>query len=750
MANTKKHSKKKEDDGEAEEKHCICDSKDYSTLMICCDYCLIWYHVECVKVTETQAKIFKKFACHFCTAKDPSCVTLHKKWAKGVVMSKHRGSKSGGSAKNKESNAGKEKKGERETKSGGTEKRRRERERSGESSSKTAATTTSSGGGGGARKSNRTKTDGEESEETRRATPEANAVPPTVPPPMTAQQKHQLELQEANPNLRCKNCIGCFREKNCGKCFTCCASTTTTTSDDARCCTARICVQVEELLKQQQKMPSSSSAAVDGKTSEETEGEENGGEKRTTAQQMADGRGERRGGSSKKKGRKPKADKRHRQNQTTAQQQQQQRKHHRHGGHGTMTAEEQQQATNVQLLRAYENLLRRRQNNANSGGGGGVEGGGTSSRGNRIAQEDLHCHGPGCTNSARVGSKYCSENCGIELAKRRLRLILPQRFNAFFGEAPHTQTENNAHIERIQEQMADINIRLDELDQWKNNVHQFMVVLKSNTFVDNGTTIAMDNDGIAMEQQSTTTTTKRSPNGGADANRDDGDGGNDCHAAENGSEEKKPTMMTAVVKNEDENMLVGCPVCHGEFQMREICKHVHTCFVRSERQTTYGTDYQIPNNQYNLYCEAYNKIDGTFCKRLRYACAEHYRDEYGLEVCGCPLGWYKGNSLQFRAMFAASSQQQQQEEEDVGGYASALSFGDEGFCRQKQKNCRDHKNWAQTAFSLIDNERLNLLNKFDELCEQRRHLQLKLLQRGDILSLFCNNSEPSSSTPITN
>lgn len=37
------------------------------------------------------------------------------------------------------------------------------------------------------------------------------------------------------------------------------------------------------------------------------------------------------------------------------------------------------------------------------------------------------CYGPQCINSARYGSKYCSDQCGMSLAKTRILQILPQR-----------------------------------------------------------------------------------------------------------------------------------------------------------------------------------------------------------------------------------------------------------------------------------------------------------------------------------
>ncbi len=37
------------------------------------------------------------------------------------------------------------------------------------------------------------------------------------------------------------------------------------------------------------------------------------------------------------------------------------------------------------------------------------------------------CFGPSCTRSARLGGKYCSDQCGINLASMRIYQILPDR-----------------------------------------------------------------------------------------------------------------------------------------------------------------------------------------------------------------------------------------------------------------------------------------------------------------------------------
>lgn len=63
------------------------------------------------------------------------------------------------------------------------------------------------------------------------------------------------------------------------------------------------------------------------------------------------------------------------------------------------------------------------------------------------------------------------------------------------------------------------------------------------------------------------------------------------------------------------------------------------------------------------------------------------------------------------------------------------------YCREKRKHCLNHQNWAQTALALIDNERMNLLNKIDEDAEKHRQIQRQKNSRGDVISLLCTNVE---------
>uniref|UniRef100_A0A915NI71 CXXC-type zinc finger protein 1 n=1 Tax=Meloidogyne floridensis TaxID=298350 RepID=A0A915NI71_9BILA len=381
-----------------------------------------------------------------------------------------------------------------------------------------------------------------------------------IPPTILKQQK----IQEENPELRCENCIGCFRDEDCGKCVVCMQS-----QNKGKLCMQRICVQVEELFKKKLKKSEkalSETSSIDCEVHVSTRG-------RKPKQQLND--------------------------ETMT-------KHRRSAGMSEKPKEHEDLA--LQLNKFYNNVMRKR----------------TKARHNNelpIEHEEKQCIGPECTNSVRQGSKYCSERCGLALAQIRLKTILPQRFNDFFAKVPSKQIEDNKKLDNVEGQITQIHQKLKKFGEWKDNVENFLEAVKN-----------------------------AQPNA------------------------ERP-------KSGDDNFVVGCPVCGGEFPMRE---------------------------------------------RLRYACAEHYRDEFNLKICGCPLIWYKnGSCLNFESLFISSD----------------AMIADGGYCQEKNKNCRAHQNWIQTAFSLIDNERMNLLNQLEELIEQRGFILKTLTERGDVLTLLCSQSQ---------
>lgn len=61
-------------DGQA---YCICRSSDSSRFMIACDACEEWYHGDCIRISEKEAKHIRQYFCIRCTEEDP---TLQTRW----------------------------------------------------------------------------------------------------------------------------------------------------------------------------------------------------------------------------------------------------------------------------------------------------------------------------------------------------------------------------------------------------------------------------------------------------------------------------------------------------------------------------------------------------------------------------------------------------------------------------------------------------------------------------------------------
>ncbi|CAI4224525.1 unnamed protein product [Auanema sp. JU1783] len=283
------------------------------------------------------------------------------------------------------------------------------------------------------------------------------------------------------------------------------------------------------------------------------------------------------------------------------------------------------------------------------------------------------CMEPSCVKLARVDSKYCTEECGLKLAQTRLRCILPTRVENFWSTTPTTHVRFKKWIEELTEICTINNDRINELLSYYQMVMRYINALHNLEPMDEDEDVAQD-------------------------------------------------------------MISNCTVCGAEVNARQLPKHVERCFVRSEKQITFGAQQMAAFNPHELFCESYNKASNTFCKRLRVMCAEHYKGELeeGIKICGCPYYLTGNNMKAFSDIFIGESE---------------LLEG--GFCTNPRKTCTLHHRWIQTVFGIIETERMNLLTKFEELSERRTALMTANRDRGDLISLLCcetkrvnNDQEP--------
>jgi len=91
----------------------------------------------------------------------------------------------------------------------------------------------------------------------------------------------------------------------------------------------------------------------------------------------------------------------------------------------------------------------------------------------------------------------------------------------------------------------------------------------------------------------------------------------------------------------------------------------------------------VKNEGTNIFCDKYDAVQKTYCKRLRVLCPEHTKEpKIGpSEVCGCPLD----------PQFPAVTQECRE------------------FCRQPKRACVRHYCWEKLRRAEIDQEKLNLV-----------------------------------------
>lgn len=191
------------------------------------------------------------------------------------------------------------------------------------------------------------------------------------------------------------------------------------------------------------------------------------------------------------------------------------------------------------------------------------------------------CYGPGCVNSARYGSKYCSDQCGINLATNRIYQVLPQRIQEWALSPSVAEEKNIKALDAVRKQQLEVKQILQELDKRHKELDLIIERAKSATIDPN-----QDNDA---EDESETTT--------------------------------------------------YCITCGHEIHSRTAIKHMEKCFNKYESQASFSSIFKTRIEGNVMFCDFYNPANKTYCKRLRVLCPEHCKDPKigDNEVCGCPL-----------------------------------------------------------------------------------------------------------------
>lgn len=199
-----------------------------------------------------------------------------------------------------------------------------------------------------------------------------------------------------------------------------------------------------------------------------------------------------------------------------------------------------------------------------------------------VSDYPRQCYGPQCTEAAREGSKYCSDDCGLKLATERIFKILPQRIHQWQSTPCIAELNNRQELEKIRHQQRLAQEKLMVLDKRRRDLDVLIETAKR-------LTILPDDECGEPEDE-------------ADLN-------------------------------------IFCITCGLEVPQKVAMRHMEKCFNKFESQTSYGSLYKSRIEGDPIICDFYSAHQRTYCKRLKVLCPEHTKEpRVGEdEVCGCPV-----------------------------------------------------------------------------------------------------------------
>lgn len=90
------------------------------------------------------------------------------------------------------------------------------------------------------------------------------------------------------------------------------------------------------------------------------------------------------------------------------------------------------------------------------------------------------CYGPACIKESRIGSKYCSPECGYKLAEHRLKYILKARVKDYYKIAPVAENNDDRKILKLNLKKVSAERKLEVANLFANTLNVYLYV--SSTF----------------------------------------------------------------------------------------------------------------------------------------------------------------------------------------------------------------------------------------------------------------------------
>eukprot|EP00095_Tigriopus_kingsejongensis_P009703 maker-scaffold1466_size39939-snap-gene-0.7 protein:Tk09703 transcript:maker-scaffold1466_size39939-snap-gene-0.7-mRNA-1 annotation:"phd finger and cxxc domain-containing protein cg17446-like" len=191
------------------------------------------------------------------------------------------------------------------------------------------------------------------------------------------------------------------------------------------------------------------------------------------------------------------------------------------------------------------------------------------------------CSEPNCNKTARYGSKYCSDKCGLGLATRRIYQTLPDRIREWNLTPCEAETKDRKRLESIRSKQNDVKNRMEQLNREFKMLEE--VIAKGKT--------------LSIEE-----------------NEDDSD-------------------------DDTIEATVHCVTCGASIQVNSAMRHMEKCYNKIESKTSFASKFKTQIEDHRMFCDFFNPKEQTYCKRLQVLCPEHNPDSKVAddEVCGYPL-----------------------------------------------------------------------------------------------------------------